>query len=406
MKTFMHRTGPGPMIAAAFIGPGTVTVCTLAGAQYGTVLLWALLFSTLATAVLQEAAARLGLITQRGLARNIKEAIAPRGWRWLALGIVLSAVVGGAIAFESGNIRGGSLGILTLLEKDPASTSIAINSGAVLAIAGLASALLWQGRIATLERALLAMVALMSCAFMFTALMVVESWQQVLGDLFIPSLPPGSSVIVVALIGTTIVPYNLFLHSELVQQKWSNEADLSYARADAVYSVLFGGLVSMSIVVCAAALPNAQISSAADLAQGLAPVFGDTARSLLAVGLIAAGLTSAITAPLAATVVIKGVFGWQGDLRSPAQRLTWMTVLGAGTFFALLQINAIELIKFAQFANGLVLPFAVAFLIFAVNQHKVMNGHVNTRMQNALAGFVLLIVTMLGMRGVLAALGI
>ena len=85
MKNFFKAFGPGPMIAAAFIGPGTVTVCSIAGAQYGPVLLWALLFSTLATAVLQESSARLGLVTQRGLAANIKSGIKNKGLRFASV---------------------------------------------------------------------------------------------------------------------------------------------------------------------------------------------------------------------------------------------------------------------------------------------------------------------------------
>ena len=400
MKNFFKAFGPGPMIAAAFIGPGTVTVCSIAGAQYGPVLLWALLFSTLATAVLQESSARLGLVTQRGLAANIKSGIKNKGLRFASLTLVLSAVVVGAIAFESGNIRGGSLGVLALLGAEHSKATDPLTGIAVLCIAVFAALLLWIGRYAVLEKVLVSLVILMSVAFLATAVMVVDSWSLVLRGLFIPQIPEGSIMLVVALIGTTIVPYNLFLHSDIVREKWSSSAHLGEARTDAIVSVGFGGLISMAIVVCAAAVPAGTIQSAGDLAQGLAIVFGDAAKIMMAVGLLAAGLTSAITAPIAATLVLKGVFGWQGDLTSSAQRAVWISVLSIGTGFALLQINAVELIKFAQFANGLVLPFAVAFLLFAVNQKRVLGDYVNSTYQNIMAGTVLIIVTGLGLRAV------
>lgn len=306
----------------------------------------------------------------------------------------------GAIAYESGNIRGGSLGVLALLGAEHSKATDPLTGIAVLCIAVFAALLLWIGRYAVLEKVLVSLVILMSVAFLTTAVMVVDSWSLVLRGLFIPQIPEGSIMLVVALIGTTIVPYNLFLHSDIVREKWSSSAHLGEARTDAIVSVGFGGLISMAIVVCAAAVPAGTIQSAGDLAQGLAIVFGDAAKIMMAVGLLAAGLTSAITAPIAATLVLKGVFGWQGDLTSSAQRAVWISVLSIGTGFALLQINAVELIKFAQFANGLVLPFAVAFLLFAVNQKRVLGDYVNSTYQNIMAGTVLIIVTGLGLRAV------
>ena len=400
MKNFFQAFGPGPMIAAAFIGPGTVTVCSIAGAQYGPVLLWALLFSTFATAVLQESSARLGLVTQKGLAANIKSGIKNKSLRFASLMLVLSAVVVGASAYESGNIRGGSLGILVILGAEQSDASSQFTTIAVLCIATCAALLLWVGRYAVLEKALVSLVVLMSIAFLSTAVMVVDSWWLVIRGLFVPKIPEGSTMLIVALIGTTIVPYNLFLHSDLVREKWSTSADIGQARRDALVSVAFGGLISMAIIVCAAAVPESSIQSAGDLAQGLAIVFGDAAKFMVAIGLLAAGLTAAITAPIAATLVLKGVLGWQGDLTSSAQRVVWISVLSIGTGFALLQINAIELIKFAQFANGLVLPFAVAFLLFAVNQKVVLGNYVNSRYQNIMASVVLITVTGLGLRAV------
>ena len=406
MKQFFNNIGPGPMVAAAFIGPGTVTVSSLAGAQFGVALLWALLFSTIATIVLQEASARLGLVAKLGLASAIKQSISHPLLRLLAVLLVVSAVVVGAIAYESGNIRGGSIGLITLFEGHLTSFSAQQLSNLCIAIIGLlAFGLLWLGKYQVIERSLVSLVILMSIAFMTTAVMVVESWTDVFLGLFVPTLPAGSLLIVIALIGTTIVPYNLFLHSELVQQKWKSSQDLGLARRDAVLAVGFGGLISMSIVVCAAAVQSNDIRSAADLAQALQPLMGDKAVVFIALGLFAAGLTSAITAPIAATLVLKGVLSWSGDLRSTNQRLAWSTVLLLGVAIALLQINAVDLIKFAQVANGLVLPFAVAFLLFAMNQKTLLKNHVNSLAQNIAIIAVLLIVTALGFRAVVNAIG-
>ena len=104
----LKNIGPGTLVAAAFIGPGTVTVCSLAGVSYGFTLLWAMLLSIVATLVLQEMAMRLGLVTKKGLAKNVQEHILSKGLRWIALLLILSAILVGNAAYEAGNISGGA----------------------------------------------------------------------------------------------------------------------------------------------------------------------------------------------------------------------------------------------------------------------------------------------------------
>ena len=114
-KAWYKKIGPATLIAAAFIGPGTVTVCTLAGVNFGMNLLWALLLSMLATIVLQEMAARLGLITGKGLAEAIRSQLSNSGLRNTALILVFAAIIIGNSAYEAGNISGGVLGLRELI---------------------------------------------------------------------------------------------------------------------------------------------------------------------------------------------------------------------------------------------------------------------------------------------------
>ncbi|MBD10827.1 MAG: manganese transporter, partial [Flavobacteriaceae bacterium] len=115
MKNWFKNIGPGPLVAAAFIGPGTVTVCTLAGVNFGYALLWAMVLSVFATIVLQEMAARLGIIAQKGLSQVIREEVKSPVLRGFSVVLVLSAIVVGNAAYEAGNISGGALGLETLL---------------------------------------------------------------------------------------------------------------------------------------------------------------------------------------------------------------------------------------------------------------------------------------------------
>lgn len=131
-----------------------------------------------------------------------------------------------------------------------------------------------------------------------------------LKGMLLPSFLNKSMLTVIGLIGTTVVPYNLFLHASLVKEKWSNKSDLKFARKDTIISIVLGGFVSMSIIIAATAINGSVIKNGVDLAKGLEPLYGSFAKYFLGIGLFAAGITSAITAPLTAAYVASSCFDW------------------------------------------------------------------------------------------------
>lgn len=397
-RAWYKNSGPGALVAAAFIGPGTVTVCTLAGVEFGYELLWVMLLSVLATLVLQEMSARIGIVTGRGLSQVIREQLHAQPLaRFIVLALILAAIVVGNAAYEAGNISGGRLGLETLLGI----TSTTGSRWLSLLIGAIAFALLFAGSYRILERALISMVVLMSLAFVLAALLTRPDVGAILQGLLVPSLSDANLLTIVGLIGTTVVPYNLFLHASLVSEKWHSTDDLRHARRDTLIAVTVGGLVSMAIIVCAAAINTADVSNAADLALGLEPLFGSFARTFLSVGLFAAGITSAITAPLAAAYVVRGCMGWPADLRHNGFRLVWMSILATGIIFSSLGINPIDIIRFAQVANGLTLPVVAAILLWTMNSEAVLGKHINTKCHNVLGGIILAITVALGLRAVI-----
>ena len=401
LKKWFQNIGPGTLIAAAFIGPGTVTLCTLAGVNFGFNLLWAMLLSIIATIVLQEMAARLGIISQKGLSEVIREEIKIPFLKQCVTVLILSAIVVGNASYEAGNISGGVLGLETIfgeLGMDVGSYSINLMS---LVIGIIAFVLLYIGNYKFLEKALISLVLLMSFSFVVTAIVTKPDIFAILKGLFIPKFPEKSLLTVIGLIGTTVVPYNLFLHASLVKERWKTKEDLVFARKDTIISIILGGLVSMAIIISAAAIPFKDITNAADLAKGLAPLYGEFAKYFLALGLFAAGITSAITAPLAAAYVAKGCLGWQGNLKSKSFRIVWMVVLFLGVFFSSIGIKPIEIIKFAQVANGMLLPLIAGILLWIMNKKNVLGSLVNTKTQNILGLLILAITIFLGTKGIL-----
>jgi manganese transport protein len=400
----IKNIGPGALIAAAFIGPGTVTACTLAGANYGYTLLWALLFATAATIILQEMSARLGLVTQQGLGETLRIMLNQSVWKWPLFGLIMVALYLGNAAYEAGNLSGAALGIEALTDQ-----SQSLFRMSVLVISLLAGILLWRGSYKQIERMLLMLVALMALTFIATFISVGPDLSALFKGLTTPNIPDGSLLTVIALIGTTVVPYNLFLHASAVKAKWSSINDLKHARADTATAIGLGGLITILIASTAAASifgSGLNISGAGDMATQLEPVFGSFSKIMLGMGFFAAGLSSSITAPLATAYAVTEILGIKGSTSSRAFKLIALSVIFSGAIIALTGIKPISIILAAQFANGLLLPIVAMFLLVVMNQKKQLGQYVNKWLGNTLGAIVVIVTAGLGIRIILSAAGL
>ena len=401
IKNWIKNIGPGPLVAAAFIGPGTVTLCTIAGVDFGLSLLWALLFSLVATILLQEMAARIGVISGKGLAELMRSEIKNPIVKNSVIALMISAIVVGNAAYEAGNISGGVLGLEVLLGT-PTITIGAFSVKVLSLIIGVfAFALLYIGNYKVLERVLIGLVIIMSISFLITAIITKPNILEIFKGLFQFKAPKDSLFIIIGLIGTTVVPYNLFLHASLSKEKWQNETDLKFARKDTIIAITLGCIVSMCIIITAASNTTETIKTAADLAKGLEPLYGAFAKYFIAIGLFSAGITSAITAPLAAAYVASGCLGWKANLKSDKFRAVWVFILLLGVVFSSLNIKSIVIIKFAQVANGILLPITAMFLIWLMNKSNILGKYVNTKLQNSLGILIVSVTFFLGIKSIL-----
>ncbi len=278
------------VLAAAFIGPGTVTTCALAGHDYGVSLGWALAFSVLACVVLQEAAARLAIVTGDDVGLALRRRFS--GGVGVAIGaVVVGAVIVGCAAYEAGNILGAIAGVRLVVDVPV--------GGLAVSCAVVAAVLLWPGKTGLIATAMGALVTIMGVAFAVIAVEVVGDVGEV-GDvargLVMPSLPDGSALVVLGLVGTTVVPYNLFLGSGLARGQHDDvDGALAQSRFGIVVAVFLGGAVSVAIVVAGAATDDGPFSLES-LQQVVVQTLGQRATMLLPVGLFCAGLSSAVTA--------------------------------------------------------------------------------------------------------------
>ncbi len=375
------RPGPGLVIAAAFLGPGTLTTATVAGARTGYALLWVLPLAIALTYVLQEVAARIPLATDRPLAGVLaKEGPGGSASRWVAR-IAVGAVVLGAVAFQAGNLTGAALG-LELLGGDP-------QIAWTIACADVAFLLLWFGKYEALETILGGLVALMAGAFGLQLALIGLDGQAILRGL-VPSLSAGDLGLILALLGTTVVPYNLFLHGSALQaQEDAEEDDVASMRLDLGTSVVLGGLVTMAVLLASAGtLFGAKVTSAADMALVLGPLLGPAAGVTMALGLAAAGLSSALTAPLAAAWAVDQLSDGPPSARPP--RVVWVPVLLVGSAIAMLPFEPVGLIVVAQVANALILPLLAGALLWLANR-PLLGSQGNGWLGNLAGGLAVLV---------------
>ncbi len=404
MLNRVKSMGPGLLVAAAFIGPGTVTTASVAGASTGFALLWALVFSIFATIVLQEMAARLGIVARRGLGEAMRHAFDNPAGRWAMIALVIVAIGFGSAAFQTGNVSGAALGLEAVT---------GIGTGIWAVVVGLAAAaLLASGVYRVIEKVMVGLVGVMSVVFLATAIAVRPDLGAVAAGL-VPSMPTGALLTTIGLVGTTVVTYNFFLHSASVQDRWPASRDtdeaLGESRFDTIASIVLGGFITFAILVTAAAAfygTGIAIENAGQMARQLEPVLGRFATWFFAIGLFAAGMTSSVTAPLAAAYAVSGALGWQRDLRSAGFRTVWAIVLVTGTVLAAVGTKPVQAILVAQAANGVLLPVVTLFLLVVMNRSDLLGHHVNGRVGNALGGLVLLLSGFLGAWTLLKVAGV
>ncbi|MFN3192787.1 MAG: Nramp family divalent metal transporter [Aureliella sp.] len=396
------RFGPGLLVAAAFIGPGTITVASQAGAAHGGGLMWVVALSVIGAIVLQQLAARLGVLSGSGLSECVRTRLKGSPAFYFAVILIIAAIGIGNAAYQTGNLAGAATGLSILI---PITTQ-----SWVVILGGFVIALLWFGNYQWLQRTLVALVCLLSVAFIVTALISTRDWPRLLTETTSLKFPDGGLNLVLGLIGTTIVPYNLFLHSSTAAKTWGGASangdniDRSRALKEALWdtrlSIGLGGIVTAAVLITASNtffVRGEQLEKLPEVATQLEPLFGSLARVAFALGLFAAGLTSSITAPLATAFAVRGLF--EGDATESTKLFRWIAiaVVATGIIFAVLAGGAPqETISLAQVANGILLPIIATLVLWAALASNLPNASMSL-LQRILASSVVLAVTALSL---------
>lgn len=397
------------IISAAFIGPGTVTTMSKAGVYFHYDLMWTIVFSIIACFVLQEASARIAIYSGMNLGSAIAKTFKAKKSKILIFILIIVAIIIGSAAYETGNILGSVEGIKFILVKVPKYYFVIFIGVTVYFAFRLKS-------IRTVAQILGAFVYLMGIAFLLTAIFLKPNLTKIAQGIFIPTIPnvPGVGILILGIIGTTVVPYDLFLGSSIVDKSQS----IKEARLGLAIAIILGGIISMSIMTVGSAItenwkPEAykDFEFNFDLIKNSLYLVDVTAINDLAVyifgfGMFAAGLTSAITAPLASALTARSIFDGSDDKWSSKSlyfQLIVSGILAVGLIFGLLQVKPVPAIIIAQAFNGFILPFISIFMLLIVNDPNIMKEKINSHFSNILMTFVVMITLLIGTLNILKA---
>ena len=377
------------MVTAAFIGPGTLTTATAAGASSGLALAWSLLFALIATVVLQELAMRSSLVTQKDLAALARQFGGPLWGRWLIAPLIVLAIGVGNAAYQSGNLSGAAIGLTTFF---PDRFSLI-----VLFLSAIAGALILSNRYRWLERSLVALVVLMALLFIGLAVALLPNLLALPTERLAPRFSEDDGLLVLALIGTTIVPYNLFLHATAARRRWGNTplyAALREARWESFIAITIGAVITLAVIVVATVLLEAPSDRPVldALIYQVEQRLPDVGGTLVATGLFAAGCSSALAAPIAAGWAVCGALGLSTDETGTAFKSVALVVLVIGAGLALLASRPQALIVTAQAANAMLLPIVAIILLLIANSKLVPDRWKNSKLINLLVSTIIALV--------------
>lgn len=386
--------GPGLLVTVGFIDPGNWASNVAAGSQFGYLLLWMVTLSTVMLVILQHNAAHLGIVT--GLC--LSEAATRHLPRWLSGAALMTAVLA-SVSTALAEILGAAIGLQMLFH-------IPIPVGALIATV-VVLWMLFSGNYRKIERWIIGFVSLIGLSFLYELTLVKTDWGAALQSWFVPSVPEGSILIVMSVLGAVVMPHNLFLHSEIIQSRqWNLEDEslikrqLKYEFADTLLSMLVGWAINSAMILLAAAAFSSHHQTVTELSQAqqmLTPLLGSLASFVFAFALLCAGISSSITAGMAGGSIFAGIYGEPYDVKDGHTRRGVAITILAAMLVILFIRNPFKGLLISQMLLSIQLPVTILLQIYLTSSQKVMGKYANTAREKILLWIVALIVIALNL---------
>lgn len=378
LKRIINFLGPAFLVSVGYMDPGNWGTDIEGGSRFGYTLLWVILVSNLMAILLQTLSAKLGLATGKTLPELCRERypkpVAVFLWvtaELAAMATDLAEVLGGAVAF---NLLFG----------------IPLFAGALItgAIVGLIL-MLEEYNFRKIEIIIIGMVAVIGVAYLVEILLSQPAWGTLAYHTVVPQLPIGSTLVAVGIIGATVMPHNLYLHSSLIQSRRNaddpaaNHRALTLSTLDTVIALNGAWLVNSAILIMSAAVfykNGLNVISIEQAHQTLAPLLGPLSATVFAIALLASGVSSSTTATMAGQVIMGGFLHFKINvwLRRAVTLIPALVVIGMG-------LDPLRILVLSQVSLSFQLPFAVIPLILFTQNKRLMGEYANRRLTTALA---------------------
>ena len=372
---FFKYIGPGLLVTVGFIDPGNWASNFAAGSEFGYALLWVVTLSTIMLIILQHNVAHLGIVT--GLC--LSEAATQFCPKWVSRPVLATAVLA-SISTSLAEILGGAIALEMLF-------GIPIVWGAVLTTL-FVIIMLFSNSYKRIERIIIAFVSIIGLSFLYELFLVDIDWPLAARSWVVPSIPEGSMLIIMSVLGAVVMPHNLFLHSEVIQSHEYNKQDdasvqkrLKYEFYDTLLSMLIGWAINSAMILLAAATffqkgtPVEELQQAQSL---LTPLLGNAAGIVFALALLMAGISSTVTSGMAAGSIFAGIFGESYHIKDIHSRVGVLLSLGIALMVIFFIDNPFYGLIISQMMLSIQLPFTVFLQVSLTSSEKVMGKYANS----------------------------
>lgn len=366
--------GPGLLVTIGFIDPGNWASDLAAGANHGYLLLWVITLSTIILIILQHNVAHLGIATGLCLSEAATIYLKPKYSR-LILGSAMIASISTSLA----EILGGAIGLNMLF-------SIPIKIGAILVMI-FVFIMLYTNTYKHIERWIIAFVAIIGLSFIYELTLVHIDWGSAAMGWVIPSIPAGSILVIMSVLGAIVMPHNLFLHSETIQSrqlhlkdKETKDKQFKYEFFDTLLSMIVGFAINSAIILLAASAFYISGNGVTDLTQAkdlLMPLLGNNAAIIFATALLFSGIASTITSGMSAGIICSGFYKEPYDIKDNHSRIGVATSLLAACIIIFFITNPFQGLLISQMILGIQLPITIFLQIYLTSSRKVMGIYKN-----------------------------
>jgi manganese transport protein len=392
---FFKYLGPGLLVTVGFIDPGNWASNIAAGSQFGYSLLWMVTLSTFMLIMLQHNVAHLGIVTGKCLSEAVSENFPKKIGR-----SILSTAMLASVSTSLAEVLGGAIALQMLF-------GMPVKIGAVLSVVFILF-MIYTNSYRKIERWIIAFVSIIGFSFLYELILTPIEWHTAAKSWFVPSVPDGSMVIIMSVLGAVVMPHNLFLHSEIIQSReWNLQNDavikkqLKFEFADTLFSMLVGWAINSAMILLATsaffmrAIPVEELQQAQSM---LIPLLGKGAGIVFAIALLFAGISSGVTSGMAGGTIFAGIYGEPYDIKDKHSK--WG--VGISLLFALLIImfinNPFQGLIYSQIILSMQLPITIFTQIFLTSDKKLMGKYANGFWLNALLLIIGGIVTYLNIR--------